>query len=65
MEVVSIVLSINNPVSRAPFEVPFAWLFVFEIDSVTYFEGWCFSIHGFIILIIMFYYYALIIKTNI
>ena len=29
-------LNMDNPVFRSPFEVPFAGLFVFVIDSVTY-----------------------------
>ena len=44
----SIRLNLNNPIPRSPFKIPFAWLFVFKVYSVSYFEGgWC-SIHGFI-----------------
>ena len=29
-------------------EIPFSWLFVFKVDSVTFLERWWFSIHGFL-----------------
>ena len=35
---VSITLNVDNLVSRSPLEVPFSWLFVFEVDSVSYLE---------------------------
>ena len=46
VSVVSVVFNMDNPVSQTPFEIPLAWLFVFELDSVAYFEGWWFPICG-------------------
>ena len=34
MKVVSIMLCIDNPISGSPFQVPFARLFIFEVNSV-------------------------------
>ena len=46
VQTMSIALKTDNSVPRSPFEVPFSWLLVFEIDSVAYVKGWWFSIHG-------------------
>ena len=43
VDVMSIVLNMNNPVSRSPLQIPFAWLFVFEVYTVSNLEGWVVS----------------------
>ena len=46
LQKMSVVLNLDNSVSRSPFEIPLAWLFVLKIDSVAYVEGWWFPVHG-------------------
>ena len=41
----SIVLNGDNSISRSPFKVPFARLFVFEVYMISYLEGWFFLCH--------------------
>ena len=42
----SIMLNADNSISRSPFQVPFARLFVLEVYTVSYLEDWVFSCHG-------------------
>ena len=43
---VSVMLNLDNPISRSPLKVPFARLLIFEIYSVSYLEErWC-TVHG-------------------
>ena len=44
MKVMSIMLNMDNSISRPPFLVPLSWLLVLEVNSVTYLEWWWFSI---------------------
>ena len=41
----SIMLNVDNPISRSPFQVPLARLLVFEIYTISYLEGWFVSCH--------------------
>ena len=39
VDVMSVVLNTDNPVSRSPLQVPFAWLFVFEVYMISHLKG--------------------------
>ena len=39
-DVMSIVLNTNNPVSGSPLQIPFAWLLIFEVYTVSNLEFW-------------------------
>ena len=43
VDVVSIMLNMNNPVTWSPLQIPFAWFFVFEIYTVSNLKGWVVS----------------------
>ena len=43
VDVMSVVLNMNNPVSRSPLQIPLAWLFVFEVHMISNVEGWVVS----------------------
>ena len=32
----SVALNVDNSIARSPLEVPLAWLFILEVDSVSY-----------------------------
>ena len=38
VNVVSITLNTGNMISGPPFQVPLSWLFVLEVNSITYLE---------------------------
>ena len=40
VDVMSIALNTNNLVSGYPLQIPFAWLFVFEVYMVSNLKGW-------------------------
>ena len=40
VDVMSIALNMDNPVSRSPLQIPFAWLFVFEVYTISNLKGW-------------------------
>ena len=40
VDVVSIVLNTNNLVTRSPLQIPFAWLFIFKIYTVSNLKDW-------------------------
>ena len=39
VDVVSVMLNTNNPVTGSPLQIPFAWLFVFKIYTVSNLKG--------------------------
>ena len=43
VDVMSIVLNTNNPVSGSPLQIPLAWLFIFEVYMISNVEGWVVS----------------------
>ena len=43
VDVMSITLNTNNLVSRSPLQIPFAWLFIFKIYTISNIEGWVVS----------------------
>ena len=43
MDVMSIALNMDNPVSGSPLQIPFAWLFVFEVYMISDLKGWVVS----------------------
>ena len=40
VDVMSITLNTNNLVSGPPLQIPFAWLLIFEVYTVSNFEVW-------------------------
>ena len=46
MSEMSVMLTADNSMSWPPFLIPFAGLFVLEVDSVSNFEGWWCLVHG-------------------
>ena len=43
VEVTSVALNTNNPVSGSPLQIPLAWLFIFEVYTISNVEGWIVS----------------------
>ena len=43
VDVMSVVLNMNNPVTGSPLQIPLAWLFIFEIYMISDVEGWVVS----------------------
>ena len=43
VDVMSVALNTNNPVSGSPLQIPFAWLFIFEVYMISNVEGWVVS----------------------
>ena len=44
MKIMSIMLIMNNLISRPPFQVPLPWLLVLEVNSVVCLKWWWFSV---------------------
>ena len=43
VDVMSIALNTNNLVSGSPLQIPLAWLFIFEVYTISNVEGWVVS----------------------
>ena len=43
VDVMSVALNMNNPVSGSPLQIPLAWLFIFEVYRISNIEGWVVS----------------------
>ena len=43
VDVMSVVLNMDNPVSGSPLQIPFALLFIFEIYMISHLKGWVIS----------------------
>ena len=43
VDVMSIALNTDNLVSGSPLQIPFAWLFVFEVYTISNLKGWVVS----------------------
>ena len=42
----SVMLNVDNSIFWPPFKVPFARLFVLEVNPVSNLEGWWCAVHG-------------------
>ena len=43
VDVMSVMLNTNNLVSGSPLQVPLAWLFIFEVYTISNVKGWVVS----------------------
>ena len=43
VDVMSVALNTDNPVSGSPLQIPFSWLFVFEVYMISDLKGWVIS----------------------